>query len=74
LLEGATLQRQPPDGSCLFHSVGVRLAARGFTFASTIAFRKEVMRAVREHEQTLVNGMSIVDWVRSPAASPAAWR
>jgi hypothetical protein len=68
-LEGATLQRQPPDGSCLFHSVRVRLAARGVTFTSTTAFRKAVMRAVRQHKQTLVNGMSIADWVRSPAAS-----
>mmetsp|Transcript_35826 Transcript_35826/g.94110 ORF Transcript_35826/g.94110 Transcript_35826/m.94110 type:complete len:231 (-) Transcript_35826:325-1017(-) len=65
-LEGATVVRQPGDGSCLFHSLshGMRLLeGAGSELDTADAARDVVVRFIEKHSDAECAGSPLRDWI-----------
>ena len=58
VLRGATVVRQPGDGSCLFHSL-----SHGLRGTTAPALRKDIATYVMNHSDAPIAGTPLKDWV-----------
>lgn len=55
----AKVVQQPPDGSCLFHSL-----AYGLREGNASALRRELMAFIRKHPELEISETALRDWIR----------
>lgn len=63
VLRGASVVRQPGDGSCLFHSLAFGLGNYGYRGVSAFMLRRELADFIRKHPKLEIAGDTLEEWV-----------